>query len=74
MNCSLMWFRYDLRLDDNEAFYMASKSKECIPVFILDTGFLNLNTTSDFHLNFLKESLNQLSLNLKNYNTNLFFL
>ena len=73
MNCSLMWFRYDLRLDDNEAFYMASKSKECIPIFILDTGFLNLNTTSDFHLNFLKESLNQLSLNLKNYNTNLFF-
>ena len=47
-----MWFRYDLRIKDNEALFEALKNQKCLLVFILDNG-LELETTSDFHLNFL---------------------
>ena len=52
MKNSLMWFRYDLRITDNEAFFAASDNQICLPVFILDEDYLKLKTTSDFHLNF----------------------
>ena len=65
MKNSLMWFRYDLRIEDNEAFFAASKNQSCLPIFILDEGFLRLNTTSDFHLSFLNDSLLELSKNLR---------
>ena len=65
MKNSLMWFRYDLRIKDNEAFFAASENELCLPIFILDEGFLKLNTTSDFHLSFLNDSLMNLNENLK---------
>ena len=74
MKNSLMWFRYDLRITDNEAFFAASDNQICLPVFILDEDYLKLKTTSDFHLNFLKHSLLDLNKNLKiNFNTKLNF-
>ena len=74
MKNSLMWFRYDLRITDNEAFFAASDNQTCLPVFILDEDYLKLKTTSDFHLNFLKHSLLDLNKNLKiNFNTKLNF-
>ena len=57
MSNSLMWFRYDLRIKDNEALFEALKNQKCLLVFILDNGYLELETTSDFHLNFLNDSL-----------------
>ncbi len=60
-----MWFRYDLRIKDNDALFEASKNQNCLLVFILDRGYLKLETTSDFHLNFLKDSLIDLNKNLK---------
>ena len=57
MSNSLMWFRYDLRIKDNEALFEALKNHKCLLVFILDKGYLELETTSDFHLNFLNDSL-----------------
>ena len=69
-----MWFRYDLRIKDNDALFEALNNKNCILVFILDNGYLKLETTSDFHLNFLKDSLINLNKNLKKkFNTNLNF-
>ena len=69
-----MWFRYDLRIHDNNALFEALKNQNCILVFILDNGYLKLETTSDFHLNFLKDSLINLNKNLKKkFNTNLNF-
>ena len=69
-----MWFRYDLRIKDNNALFEALNNQNCILVFILDNGYLKLETTSDFHLNFLKDSLINLNKNLKKkFNTKLNF-
>ena len=73
MKNSLMWFRYDLRINDNDAFFEASQNQNCLPVFILDEGYLNLKTTSEFHLSFLNDSLNDLKSNLKKINAKLNF-
>ena len=44
----------------------------CLPIFILDVGYLKLETTSEFHLSFLKDSLKNLDYNLKKkFNTKL---
>ncbi len=73
-NNSLMWFRYDLRVDDNAALFEACYNKICLPIFILDDGYLKLKTTSDFHLNFIKDSLLDLNLKFKEkFNTKLNF-
>ena len=67
-----MWFRYDLRVEDNQALFAALDNQVCLPIFILDEGFLKLQTTSEFHLSFLKDSLENLHYNLKkNFNTKL---
>lgn len=68
---SLMWFRFDLRIHDNEALFLATKNFNCIPIYILDSDYLKLDTTSYFHINFLNESLVDLNKNL-NYNLNLY--
>ena len=74
MKNSLMWFRYDLRIRDNEALFAALDNQVCLPIFILDMDFLKLKTTSEFHLNFLKDSLENLNHNLKkNFDTKLNF-
>ncbi len=74
MSNSLMWFRYDLRIKDNEALFEALKNQKCLLVFILDNGYLELATTSDFHLNFLNDSLIDLNKNVKEkFNTKLNF-
>ena len=65
MKNSLMWFRYDLRIKDNEALFAASENEFCLPIFIFDEDYLKLQTTSDFHLNFLNNSLLDLKNNLK---------
>ena len=72
MTNSLMWFRYDLRIKDNEAFFAALENQNCLPIFIFDHGFLKLETTSYFHLSFLNDSLIDLNNNLKEgYNTSI---
>lgn len=72
MTNSLLWFRYDLRLKDNQALQKALKHKSCLPIFILDKIYFNSETTSQFHLSFLNDSLNDLNLNLQNkFNTSL---
>ncbi len=68
---SIMWFRYDLRVKDNIALFESSKSKNCIPLYILDEDFLKLETTSDFHLTFINDSLFDLSQNLKCFDAHL---
>ncbi len=73
MSTSIIFFRYDLRIKDNEALFKASLHEKCLPVFILDTEYLKLETTSVFHLNFLNESIKNLSENLKNFGAELNF-
>ncbi len=73
MKLSLMWFRYDLRIEDNEAFIEASKYSNCIPIFIMDKHYLDANLTSPFHFSFLYDSLINLNENLKKHNASLNF-
>ena len=63
----IFWFRYDLRITDNEAFISACKNGEVIPVFIFDRNFWKLSTSSSFHLKFLKNSLEDLEDQLANH-------
>jgi len=73
MTNSIMWFRFDLRVNDNEAFYKASLNENCLPLFILDSNYLKSDTTSSFHLKFLDDSLDNLSQNLSKLGAKLNF-
>ncbi len=69
---NIMWFRNDLRIEDNEAFYNSLKSDSLILLYILDSKYLKNETTSNFHLQFIKDCINELELNLRNkFNANL---
>ena len=57
----ILWFRHDLRIEDNEAFNKACNDGDVLPIFIYDEGYWNLETSSSFHLNFTKESLEELN-------------
>ena len=60
---SLMWFRRDLRINDNRALAEAcALSQEVIPVFVFDTNILSkLTNKQDKRMTFLYESLKSLS-------------
>ncbi|WP_440678375.1 deoxyribodipyrimidine photo-lyase/cryptochrome family protein [Candidatus Pelagibacter sp. HIMB1611] len=57
----ILWFRHDLRIEDNEAFNKACNDGEVLPIFIYDDVYWKLETSSSFHLNFTKESLEELN-------------
>ena len=66
----IVWFRYDLRLEDNEAFIEATKNGNVLPIFIFDENYFKLDTSSSFHLKFCEDSLKDLNQSLKNlYNS-----
>ena len=68
----IVWFRYDLRISENSAFKQAIKDGNILPLFIFDEGLFKLETSSSFHLRFIKDSLNDLKDKLKKkYNSNL---
>ena len=68
----VVWFRNDLRINDNEALDRALDSKNVILVYIFDKKLISESTTSAFHLNFIRDSLSSLTQNLKNkYNATL---
>ena len=66
----IVWFRYDLRLEDNQAFIEATKNGNVLPIFIFDKNYYKLDTSSSFHLKFCEDSLKDLNQSLKNlYNS-----
>ena len=68
----IVWFRYDLRLIDNDAFLNAIKNGNILPIFIFDKGYFKLEGSSRFHLKFIIKSLNELDNKLqKEFGTNL---
>ena len=68
----IVWFRYDLRIYENGAFTESIKKGNVLPIFIFDEGLFKLETSSSFHLKFIKDSLNDLKKKLrKKYNSNL---
>ena len=57
---NIMWFRRDLRLDDNAALYHALKdSNPVIPVFIFDKNILDdLEEKADRRFQFIHDAFN----------------
>ena len=68
----IVWFRNDLRVSNNDAFNEAAKSGKILPIYIFDKEYHKLPTSSSFHLDFLKSSLEDLSKTLsEKYNAKL---
>ena len=68
----IVWFRYDLRLIDNDAFLNAIKNGNILPIFIFDKSYFKSEISSSFHLKFITDSLIELDNKLqKDFGTNL---
>jgi deoxyribodipyrimidine photo-lyase len=71
MSRAIVWFRNDLRVEDNEALYRAAqKFDEVLPVFIINEENLKKTDygsrkTGSFRLKFLLESLKDLDRSLR---------
>ena len=61
---SLHWFRYDLRIKDNQSFFNSLCSNKNILIYIFDEEIIKSNTYSSFHHNFIIDSLNDLENDL----------
>ena len=70
---SIMWFRRDLRLDDNAALYHALKSNaDVVPVFIFDKNILDdLEEKKDRRVTFIYHALQSMQEQLKIINSSL---
>ncbi|MEM6517291.1 MAG: deoxyribodipyrimidine photo-lyase, partial [Bacteroidota bacterium] len=77
-NIGLVWFRNDLRVDDNYVLNQASKKHESIiAVYCLDPRYFEVDRfgfkkTEKFRAKFLLESVIDLKENLKGLNIELF--
>ena len=67
----IIWFRYDLRLEDNQAFNASTKNGEVLPIYIYDENYWRLPTSSSFHHKFVEDSLEDLSAELSKHNSKL---
>ena len=56
----ILWFRFDLRLHDNEAVKKALKDGKTLPIFIFDEEYFKLEVSSSFHLQFCIDSISEL--------------
>ncbi len=70
---SIMWFRRDLRLEDNAALYHALKSgNEIVPLFIFDKNILDdLEEKKDRRIAFIYNALQDMQSVLKKRNSSL---
>ena len=68
---NLFWFRHDLRVNDNIALYNCSKKEKSAAIYIYDSNIINSNNFSSLHLDFINDSLNDLSIKFKKQNSHL---
>ena len=67
---NVVWFKRDLRLQDNEAISNALKSKKrTLLLYAFENILLNDSHYSERHFNFIKESIQDLNRQLKPQNT-----
>ncbi|WP_375238910.1 cryptochrome/photolyase family protein [Aurantibacter sp.] len=65
---SIFWFRRDLRLDDNTAFFEAlSSGKKVLPIFIFDSEILDKLHKDDARITFIYETLQNLRKTLEQH-------
>ena len=69
---SIVWFRRDLRLEDNTALNAAlSENKNVLPLFIFDDDILEELPKNDSRVNFIYENLNKMHLRLREANSSM---
>jgi deoxyribodipyrimidine photo-lyase len=62
----LMWFRRDLRLDDNAALYHALRAcRQLLCIFVFDRAILDALPRADRRVEFIRESLVELEAELR---------
>jgi deoxyribodipyrimidine photo-lyase len=72
MKINVIWFRRDLRLDDNKALSAACSHKNRIlPLFIFDTNILDELPKNDARVSFIYGILKQINQQLREYNSGL---
>lgn len=73
MSIVIIWFRRDLRLNDNAAlFHAMADGREVLPVFIFDTEILHkLQSGADARVEFIFQTLEALNEKLKGSGTSL---
>lgn len=69
---SICWFRRDLRLEDNAAFYHALKSSNPIlPLFIFDQNILDKLPKNDARVTFIYQTIETLKVELRKHDSDL---
>lgn len=67
---TIVWFKRDLRLEDNEALYLAMKTNQPILLlFVFEEMLMNDKHYSERHWQFVRESLKDLNEKLKPFKT-----
>ena len=56
-NINILWFKKDLRIDDNEALYESLKNNDILPIYIFEIDLWNQKTHSRRQWQFCKESV-----------------
>ena len=75
MKINILWFRRDLRLNDNTALRKALDSGfPVLPVFIFDTNIISELRSDDPRVNFIHETLEKISRELKKTGSSLYVL
>lgn len=62
---NIFWFKRDLRIHDNEAFYRCAQEGPFLPLYIIEPNLWVLPDVSCRHYNFLKECLEDLNEQLR---------
>jgi len=66
----IVWFKRDLRLEDNEAINSAlANNKLVLLLYVFENSLIQNNHFSKRHLNFIKQSLEDLNQRLAKFNT-----
>src|SRR5437763_12270772 len=70
---SIMWFRRDLRLDDNAALYYALRSGDpVLPIFIFDKNILDdLEDKHDRRIQFIYQAVQEMQTTLEIHKSSL---
>ena len=64
---NIVWFKRDLRLEDNESFLEASRSGPVLPIYIIERQLWLQPDLTGRQYNFLKQCLDELDQSLRNY-------
>lgn len=72
---NIFWFRRDLRLSDNNAFYQSLKSgKPVLPIFIFDPSILDkLDKPHDLRVQYIHEAMQALQTELSSFGAGIKF-